>query len=132
MGVALIVLGAALHIAAIVLRGVAADRWPLGNMYDYVAFATFIAVAAWLVTLARFPVRRLSVWILIHRGAGQYPADGISTGVMVVPGVGRICYLIQSANQPGRRGRATILVAISAGGVGGRAAYYSFALGWCG
>jgi len=33
MGVALLVLGAGLQLGSIVARGLAAGRWPLGNMY---------------------------------------------------------------------------------------------------
>src|SRR5687768_14398252 len=43
MAVALTVLGAALQLASIALRGIATERWPLGNMYEFIAA---IAVAA--------------------------------------------------------------------------------------
>jgi cytochrome c-type biogenesis protein CcsB len=53
MAVALTVLGVALHAASIVSRGVAAGRWPLGNMYEFISAICLAAVAAWLVVLYR-------------------------------------------------------------------------------
>ena len=37
MGVSLVVLGAGLQFVSIVLRGIAAQRWPLGNMYEFIS-----------------------------------------------------------------------------------------------
>ena len=53
MGVSLVVLGALLQLASIVLRGFATQRWPLGNMYEFVSMITFAAVVTWLVVLYR-------------------------------------------------------------------------------
>ena len=53
MGVSLVVLGAGLQFVSIVLRGVAAQRWPLGNMYEFISAITFAAVVTWLVVLKR-------------------------------------------------------------------------------
>src|SRR5262249_47483884 len=47
MAVALTVLGVALHLTSIVLRGLATERWPLGNMYEFMSFACLVAVSAW-------------------------------------------------------------------------------------
>jgi hypothetical protein len=65
MGVAQLVLGAVLDVASIALRGFSTGRWPLGNMYEYVMFITLVAVVTWLIILFRFPVRRMSVWVLL-------------------------------------------------------------------
>jgi cytochrome c-type biogenesis protein CcsB len=125
MGVALVVLGALMHLSAIVLRGVATNRWPLGNMYEYIGFVTFVAVVAWLVIMSRFPVRRLGGWVLLPivalmvldgkvlytLAAPVQPAlqsywlvihvtsAASATGILFVPGIASIFYLIKSANQ---------------------------------
>ena len=64
MAVSLTVLGALLHLASLVLRGFAAHRVPWGNMYEFGALLTFVAVATWLVLIRRFPVRRLGAFVL--------------------------------------------------------------------
>ncbi|NKE57414.1 hypothetical protein FXN61_11445 [Lentzea sp. PSKA42] len=65
MGVALTVLGAGLHLGSLVLRGVAAQRVPWGNLYEYMSSVGLIAVAAWLYLVWRHNVRRLSVFVLL-------------------------------------------------------------------
>ena len=47
----LVVLAALLQLGSIVLRGIAAQRWPLGNMYEFISAITFAAVLTWLVVL---------------------------------------------------------------------------------
>ncbi len=51
MGHALVVLGLILTVASIVLRGLATDRFPLGNMYEFVTMACAAAVVTGLVAL---------------------------------------------------------------------------------
>ncbi|MBO4207586.1 c-type cytochrome biogenesis protein CcsB [Micromonospora echinofusca] len=58
IGVGLTALAALLHLGALVTRGVAADRMPWGNMYEYVLTVSFIGVAAWLAVLAKRPALR--------------------------------------------------------------------------
>jgi cytochrome c-type biogenesis protein CcsB len=58
MAVALTVLGAALQLASIATRGIAAERWPMGNMYEFIAAICLAAVVTWLVVLRRSPVAR--------------------------------------------------------------------------
>jgi cytochrome c-type biogenesis protein CcsB len=58
MAVALTVLGAALQLASIATRGLAAERWPLGNMYEFIAAICVAAVVTWLVVLRRSPATR--------------------------------------------------------------------------
>ena len=57
MGAGLTVLGAALHLVSIVLRGFSAGRWPLGNMYEFTAAICLAAVVTWLLVLRRCPRR---------------------------------------------------------------------------
>ncbi|GAA0521775.1 c-type cytochrome biogenesis protein CcsB [Paractinoplanes deccanensis] len=52
-----------LHLGALVTRGVAADRMPWGNMYEYILSTTFVASAVWIgVVLARPAVRHLGLF----------------------------------------------------------------------
>ncbi len=65
MGVALTILAAALHLAALVLRGLATSRVPWGNMYEYIMAITFVGVVTWLVLLRKYPLRHLSAFVLL-------------------------------------------------------------------
>lgn len=65
MGVALTALGALLHVASVVLRGVATERIPWANMYEYLSAVGLAAVCAWLYVLGRHPVRRVAVFVLL-------------------------------------------------------------------
>jgi hypothetical protein len=58
MAVSLVVLGAALQLCSIALRGLAAGRWPLGNMYEFTSMICLAAVVGWLVVLRRSPAMR--------------------------------------------------------------------------
>ncbi|NUT54318.1 MAG: c-type cytochrome biogenesis protein CcsB [Saccharothrix sp.] len=64
-GVALTVLGGLLHLASVVLRGVATGRVPWGNMYEYLSAVGLIAVVAWLYVVFRHDLRRMSVFVLL-------------------------------------------------------------------
>ncbi|HYS35335.1 MAG TPA: c-type cytochrome biogenesis protein CcsB [Pseudonocardiaceae bacterium] len=123
MAVALTVLGAGVHVVSIVLRGFAAHRWPLGNMYEFMSFVCLIGVIAWLIMLRRFAIRRLGAFVLIPvfilmflGGTILYTqADPVqpalqsywlvvhvtvvstACGVLLVPGVASVLYLIRGA-----------------------------------
>ncbi|MCR3719997.1 MULTISPECIES: c-type cytochrome biogenesis protein CcsB [Prauserella salsuginis group] len=125
MGVALTVLGLLLHASALVLRGLATNRVPWGNMYEYVMITCFVAVAAWLVLLRKHPVRHLSMFVLLPNvilmfigGTWLYAvaaplqpalqsywliihvaAAAASSGVFLVPGVASIFYLVKARNE---------------------------------
>ncbi|MFD6858956.1 c-type cytochrome biogenesis protein CcsB [Rhodococcus sp. NPDC060086] len=64
MGRALVVVAAGLMIASIVLRGVATERFPLGNMYEFVAMACAAATVFGLVMLRKPAYRMLWVYVL--------------------------------------------------------------------
>ncbi|TCN54120.1 cytochrome c-type biogenesis protein CcsB [Rhodococcus sp. SMB37] len=64
MGRALVVVAAALMIASIVLRGLATERFPLGNMYEFVAMACTAAIVFSLVMLRKPAYRILWVYVL--------------------------------------------------------------------
>jgi cytochrome c-type biogenesis protein CcsB len=53
VAVLLTLLGALVHLGSLTTRGLAADRLPWGNMYEFSSSAAFVAVVAFLVLLAR-------------------------------------------------------------------------------
>ncbi|MDG6101107.1 c-type cytochrome biogenesis protein CcsB [Dactylosporangium aurantiacum] len=64
--VALTLLGYLGHLAALVTRGIAADRAPWGNMYEFVMTATLVGVSAWLVVLAKWRnLRHLGLFVTL-------------------------------------------------------------------
>ncbi|WP_327007100.1 c-type cytochrome biogenesis protein CcsB [Dactylosporangium sp. NBC_01737] len=64
--VALTVLGYLGHLGALVTRGIAADRAPWGNMYEFVMTATLVGVSAWLVVLAKWRnLRHLGLFVTL-------------------------------------------------------------------
>jgi cytochrome c-type biogenesis protein CcsB len=126
MGVSLVVLGAALQAASIVLRGLAAQRWPLGNMYEFVAAITLAATVTWLVVLRRHPALRplgafvlfpvlvlqfLGGTVLYTAAAPVMPAlqsywlvihvtaVSLASGLFFVPGVASVLFLLQRAGR---------------------------------
>ncbi|MBM0234123.1 c-type cytochrome biogenesis protein CcsB [Micromonospora sp. STR1_7] len=66
VGVGATAVAALLHLAALVTRGLAADRMPWGNMYEFVLTVTFIGVTAWLVVLWKRPsLRKLGLFLTL-------------------------------------------------------------------
>jgi len=122
MAISLIVLGALLHLSALLLRGIATERVPWGNMYEFGATLSLAAVITWLVLLRRFPIRRLSVWLLLPvivlmflgglvlytTAAPVQPAlqsywlaihvfaIALGSGMVLVPGVVSVLYLVKT------------------------------------
>lgn len=126
MAVALVALGAVLQLGSIALRGVAAGRWPLGNMYEFTAAICLAAVVTWLVVLRKVPSARpagvfvlLPVLILMFlcgtvlytRAAPVMPAlqsywlvihvtaISISCGLLLVPGVASLLFLLRRSGR---------------------------------
>jgi cytochrome c-type biogenesis protein CcsB len=57
-------IGLLVHLGALVTRGVAADRMPWGNMYEFILSVTFVGSAVWLGVLSRRPgVRHLGLFV---------------------------------------------------------------------
>jgi len=54
-----------LHGAEIVTRGMAADRVPWGNMYEFVSAITFAAVTVYLVMLWRYKISWLGPFLMV-------------------------------------------------------------------
>jgi len=66
IAVAVTVLAAVAHFAAVVTRGIAARRMTWGNMYEFVLTLTLVGVIAWLIVLARRPsIRRLGLFVTL-------------------------------------------------------------------
>jgi cytochrome c-type biogenesis protein CcsB len=126
MAVALTVLGAALQLASIALRGIAAERWPLGNMYEFIAAIAVAAIGTWLVVLRRSPaVRPAGPFVLFPvlvlmalAGSVLYVPAGpvvpplrsywmsihvsticISSGLLVVAGVASLLFLLRRSGR---------------------------------
>jgi cytochrome c-type biogenesis protein CcsB len=53
-----------LHLGTLVTRGIAADRMPWGNMYEYILSATFVGSAVWAGVLLRRPaIRHIGLFV---------------------------------------------------------------------
>lgn len=64
--VAALVVGVAAHAIAVLTRGLAAERVPWGNMYEFVLSASLVGSVAWLVVLRRWPAtRHLGLYIAL-------------------------------------------------------------------
>jgi cytochrome c-type biogenesis protein CcsB len=126
MGVSLVILGAGLQLVSIVLRGLAAQRWPLGNMYEFISAITLAAVLTWLVVLRRVPgVRPLGAFVLFPivilqflggtvlytQAAPVMPAlqsywlvvhvtaVSIASGLFFVPGIASVLFLLRTSGR---------------------------------
>ncbi|MEV0997474.1 c-type cytochrome biogenesis protein CcsB [Nonomuraea sp. NPDC050202] len=114
-------LGWAANAGAIVTRGLAVDRWPWGNMYEFVVAICFAAVTAFLGTQLRHNVRYLGGFVMVTAALGLglavkvfYTAAGpvvpalnsywiaihvsaaiISSGLLTLAGVSGVLYLVR-------------------------------------
>ena len=64
IGTALTVLGFLFHVAATVMRGIAAERVPWANLYEFAMTGTALIVLVYLVVLTRVDLRYLGTFIL--------------------------------------------------------------------
>ena len=54
------------HLATLVTRGIAADRMPWGNMYEFILSVTFVGSAVWLGVVIRRPgIRHLGLFVAL-------------------------------------------------------------------
>jgi cytochrome c-type biogenesis protein CcsB len=66
VAVGLTIVAAMLHLASVTIRGVAVDRVPWGNMYEFTLVVGLIAVFAWLAVLVKSPaIRYLGVFVMM-------------------------------------------------------------------
>ena len=126
-GRALAVLGAGLHLVSIVARGLAARRWPLGNMYEFTSSICLAAVVAWLVVLRRSPALRAGRAVraaargdpavpraarcstrrpprdaraaVVLAGRARHHGRASSSGLLLVPGVASLLYLLRRSGR---------------------------------
>ncbi|WP_305092501.1 c-type cytochrome biogenesis protein CcsB [Prescottella sp. R16] len=125
MGYALLVVGVVLHIASMVLRGFATERFPLGNMYEFVTMACAAAVVSGIVALRKnsdlFVFLLPPVLILMFLAATVLYADAapvvpalqsfwlpihvtiisVGSGIFLVSGVASLLFLYRLKFPPG-------------------------------
>jgi cytochrome c-type biogenesis protein CcsB len=78
-------IGLLVHLGALVTRGVAADRMPWGNMYEFILSVSFVGSAVWLGVLSRRPgVRHLGLFVTLVLVV-LLGADGLIAYVPVGP-----------------------------------------------
>ncbi|MFA1549346.1 c-type cytochrome biogenesis protein CcsB [Actinomadura chokoriensis] len=65
LAVVLNVLGWGAHLGVLVTRGLAANRWPWGNMYEFLTAIAFAAVTAYLVVMFRYKARFLGAFVMV-------------------------------------------------------------------
>ncbi|TFD21504.1 c-type cytochrome biogenesis protein CcsB [Cryobacterium sp. TMS1-13-1] len=86
VGVSLTVLAWALHLAATVLRGIAAERVPWANMYEFAMTGTLLIMTVFLIVLTRADLRFLGTFV---------------TGlVLVLLGIAALRYYVEVAPLP--------------------------------
>lgn len=121
MAYPVVIVGALAHIASIVLRGVATDRAPWGNMYEFISLTCGACVVAGIVVLRKPANRPLLSFVLLPvvllmfiggrwlytQAAPVVPAlksywlaihvsiISISSGVLLVSGVASLLYLVK-------------------------------------
>ncbi|WP_428985703.1 c-type cytochrome biogenesis protein CcsB [Sinomonas terricola] len=64
VGVALSILGLAIHVAGVATRGIAAGRVPWGNMYEFCTTGALLVTAVFLLTLIKRDLRFLGTFVL--------------------------------------------------------------------
>ncbi|MES9539142.1 c-type cytochrome biogenesis protein CcsB [Actinomadura sp. NPDC000600] len=64
LAVLLNVLGWGAHLGVLVTRGLAANRWPWGNMYEFLTAIAFAAVTAFMVVMFRYRARFLGAFVM--------------------------------------------------------------------
>ncbi|MER7543490.1 c-type cytochrome biogenesis protein CcsB [Actinomadura sp.] len=65
LAVLLNVLGWGAHLGVLATRGLAADRWPWGNMYEFLTAISFAAVTAFMVVMLRYRARFLGAFVML-------------------------------------------------------------------
>ena len=71
VGLAITVVAVISHLLGVVLRGVAADRAPWGNMYEFITTSLAIAVLTYLVLAWKFGMRWLGLPVTLLLTVGQ-------------------------------------------------------------
>lgn len=130
LAVGSLLLAAVAHVATVVTRGLAAERLPWGNMYEFLLTSTLVGVVVWLAVLYRFPsVRLLGLFValvnmallgvgglVVYTPVGPLPpaldsywfiihiaAMVLATGAFLVGFITAVMYLIRAGYDQGRR-----------------------------
>ena len=130
-GLAVTVLGAAAHAGVLITRGMAADRLPWGNMYEFATAVVLVGVVAYLVLATRIPaVRDIGAFVLapvvislVAIGLFLYTETGplvaalrsswlavhvssaiLGSGLFFVSGIASVLYLLRSRQEAGADG----------------------------
>nr|MDT0661294.1 c-type cytochrome biogenesis protein CcsB [Micromonospora sp. DSM 115978] len=125
------VFGAVVHLAVLFTRGVAAERMPWGNMYEFVLSVTFVGIVGWLLLRLRNPeYRRLGLFVTLAMVvllgvAGEVLYTPIvplvpaldsywfiihvstviaASGILLLGAVPAVLFLLRSGYERGRRG----------------------------
>ncbi|MEV4412391.1 c-type cytochrome biogenesis protein CcsB [Catellatospora sp. NPDC049609] len=125
------IIGAAAHAGSVVTRGLAAERLPFGNMYEFVMAITLLGVLVWLGTLLfQRQVRHLGLFVMLfevllvgvagmilHTPVGplvpaldsywfaiHIGAVATSSSLFMIGGAASIMYLVRSGYDRGKRG----------------------------
>jgi cytochrome c-type biogenesis protein CcsB len=123
VGMALTVLGAIAHAGVLVARGVAAERLPFGNMFEFATAALLVCVVAFLVLAVRTPgLRNIGLFVvgpvvlaMVGTGLRLYAPTGpvvaalrsswlgihvttaiLGFGIFFVSGIASVLYLLRS------------------------------------
>ncbi|MGK5111009.1 MULTISPECIES: c-type cytochrome biogenesis protein CcsB [unclassified Geodermatophilus] len=127
-GIALTALGALVHTGVLVTRGLAADRLPWGNMYEFATAVVLVGVVAFLVVAVRTPVVRsigafvlapvvislVAIGLFLYTETGplvaalrsSWLAVHVSTailgfGIFFVSGIASVLYLLRVRHETG-------------------------------
>jgi cytochrome c-type biogenesis protein CcsB len=130
-GLAVTAVGAVVHAGVLVTRGMAADRLPWGNMYEFATAVVLVGVVAYLVLATRIPaVRDIGAFVLapvvislVAIGLFLYTETGplvaalrsswlavhvssaiLGSGLFFVSGIASVLYLLRSRQEAGADG----------------------------
>ena len=109
LAVAATLVSAVVHVSGVVLRGVAAERPPWGNMYEFITSALFtvglgLAVTEFYVEVAPLVPALHSVWFIIH-----IVAAAISGAAFNVGAVAAALFLIRDSAERRSAARGTVI-----------------------
>jgi cytochrome c-type biogenesis protein CcsB len=154
-GIGLTVLGALTHVGILVTRGMATDRLPWGNMYEFATAVVLVAVVAYVVLAVRTPnLRHIGVFVLgpvvlslVAIGLGLYTeaapvvaalrsawlaihvtAAILGFGIFMVSGIASILYLVKA--RPGADDGGGVVSRLPAAATLDRVAHRTAVLGF--
>ena len=96
LAVAATLVSAVVHVSGVVLRGVAAERPPWGNMYEFITSALAFAAIIYLVGVTRFGMRwlGLGVTLLFTVGLGLAVTEFYVEVAPLVPALHSVWFII--------------------------------------